>query len=285
MATLAPGTRALHSADRHNPDRQHFQSIWWADDGNCVVIAKKLFRTEVLGRRGHRKIFETESMGSFILQLYLHGFCTMERDSIISISIEELQAVAAAGPALGKLLFYYNPLFNRDDPSLLTMFTQCAGGRKRAPAARPLGPDMEEDRPRRRRRPEAQPPVGAAQEDNDTQPSATTSQRGAEKPGAAHLPHGDGEGSDGQPHPLSGEIRDSGGHHPPDCPLPWDPLGDVTSLSWSPRVAVNPPVSPSMSHHVRSLHQLIPIITTRVRSHQLFQCPNVGPSPCPPIGR
>ena len=31
---------------------------------------------------------------------------------------------------------------------------------------------------------------------------------------------------------------------PPDCPLPWDPLGDVTSLSWSARDAVNPSVSP-----------------------------------------
>uniref|UniRef100_A0A8C0FWV2 HSF-type DNA-binding domain-containing protein n=1 Tax=Bubo bubo TaxID=30461 RepID=A0A8C0FWV2_BUBBB len=29
---------------------QRFQSIWWGDDGNCIVIAKKLFRTEVLGR-------------------------------------------------------------------------------------------------------------------------------------------------------------------------------------------------------------------------------------------
>ncbi|XP_074750195.1 uncharacterized protein LOC141954493 [Strix uralensis] len=153
---------------------QHFQSIWWGDDGNCIVTAKELFQTEVLGRRGHHKIFETESMRGFILQLNLHGFCKMERDSIISISIEELQALAAAGPALGKLLFYHNPLFNRDDPNLLTMFTQSAGARKRAPAAPPLGPDMEEDRPRRQC-PEAQPAVGAAQEDNDTRTSATTS--------------------------------------------------------------------------------------------------------------
>ena len=80
-----------------------FQSIWWGDDGNCVVIAEKLFRKEVLGRRGPLKIFETESMRGFALQLNLHGFCKMEGDSLISASIKELQAVAAAGPALGKV--------------------------------------------------------------------------------------------------------------------------------------------------------------------------------------
>ncbi|NXT01872.1 HSFY1 protein, partial [Jacana jacana] len=80
-----------------------FQSIWWDDDGNCVVIAEKLFREEVLGRRGPLKIFETTSMRGFMFQLNLHGFCRMEGESFISISIKELQAVAAAGAALGKV--------------------------------------------------------------------------------------------------------------------------------------------------------------------------------------
>ncbi|NXE24320.1 HSFY1 protein, partial [Ardeotis kori] len=80
-----------------------FQSIWWGDNGNCIVIAEDLFRKEVLGRRGLLKIFETESMRGFILQLNLHGFCKMEGDSLVSISIKELQAVAAAGSALGKV--------------------------------------------------------------------------------------------------------------------------------------------------------------------------------------
>ncbi|NXU33382.1 HSFY1 protein, partial [Thalassarche chlororhynchos] len=80
-----------------------FQSIWWGDDGNCVVMAEKLFRKEVLGRRGPLKIFETESMRGFILQLNLHGFCKMEGASFVSASIEELRALAAAGSALGKV--------------------------------------------------------------------------------------------------------------------------------------------------------------------------------------
>ncbi|NXS42634.1 HSFY1 protein, partial [Balaeniceps rex] len=78
-----------------------FQSIWWGDDGNCIIITEKLFRKEVLGRRGPLRVFETKSMRGFILQLNLHGFCRMEGDSLIPASIEELQAVA--GSALGKV--------------------------------------------------------------------------------------------------------------------------------------------------------------------------------------
>ncbi|NXK74567.1 HSFY1 protein, partial [Amazona guildingii] len=81
----------------------HFKSVWWADDGNCIVIAEKLFRKEVLGRSGPQNIFETKSMRGFILQLNLHGFCKMERDSLMTISIKELQELAEAGPGLGKV--------------------------------------------------------------------------------------------------------------------------------------------------------------------------------------
>ncbi|NXF24588.1 HSFX1 protein, partial [Rhodinocichla rosea] len=83
---------------------QSFESIWWGNDGNCIVIGEKLFRKEVLGRRGAQKIFETESMRSFLLQLMFHGFRRMEGDSPLLTSIEELRAVAAAGSALGKVL-------------------------------------------------------------------------------------------------------------------------------------------------------------------------------------
>ncbi|NXU34068.1 HSFY1 protein, partial [Drymodes brunneopygia] len=83
---------------------QSFESIWWGNDGNCVVIGEKLFRKEVLGRRGPRKIFETESMRGFLLQLMFHGFRRMEGDSLLLTSTEELRAVAAAGAALEKVL-------------------------------------------------------------------------------------------------------------------------------------------------------------------------------------
>ncbi|NWV89834.1 HSFX1 protein, partial [Machaerirhynchus nigripectus] len=79
---------------------QSFESIWWGNNGNCNVIGEKLFRKEVLGRRGPRKIFETESMRGFLLQLM---FRRMEGDSPLLTSTEELRAVAAAGSVLGKV--------------------------------------------------------------------------------------------------------------------------------------------------------------------------------------
>ncbi|NWI54084.1 HSFY1 protein, partial [Calyptomena viridis] len=82
---------------------QSFESIWWGNDGNCVVIGEKLFRKEVLGRKGPWKIFETESMRAFLLQLMFHGFRRVEGGSPLLTSMEELQAVAAVGSALGKV--------------------------------------------------------------------------------------------------------------------------------------------------------------------------------------
>ncbi|NWS75731.1 HSFY1 protein, partial [Crotophaga sulcirostris] len=81
----------------------HFQSIWWGNNGNCIVIGEKLFRKEVLGRKGPLKIFENNSMTGFIIQLNIHGFREMEEESDISASVEELQAIAAAGSSLGKV--------------------------------------------------------------------------------------------------------------------------------------------------------------------------------------
>ena len=51
-----------------------FESIWWGDNGKCVVIHKLLFEDEVLARRGHLRIFEIESMKSFTHRLHLYGF-------------------------------------------------------------------------------------------------------------------------------------------------------------------------------------------------------------------
>ncbi|NWS86038.1 HSFX1 protein, partial [Toxostoma redivivum] len=83
---------------------QSFESIWWGNDGNCIVIGEKLFRKEVLGRRGAQNIFEMESMRGFLLQLMFHGFRRMEGDCPLLTSMEELRAIAAAGSALGKVL-------------------------------------------------------------------------------------------------------------------------------------------------------------------------------------
>ncbi|XP_019568222.2 heat shock transcription factor, X-linked member 3 [Rhinolophus sinicus] len=51
-----------------------FTSVCWNDDGDAVVIEKDLFQTEVLSRKGAERIFETDSLKSFIRLLNLYGF-------------------------------------------------------------------------------------------------------------------------------------------------------------------------------------------------------------------
>lgn len=55
-------------------ESSQFESIWWGDNGKCVVIHEELFKEEVLARRGHLRIFESETMESFHRQLHLYGF-------------------------------------------------------------------------------------------------------------------------------------------------------------------------------------------------------------------
>ncbi|OPJ89451.1 heat shock transcription factor, Y-linked [Patagioenas fasciata monilis] len=55
-------------------ESDRFESIWWGDNGKCVVINEDLFEEEVLARRGRLRIFESETMRSFTHQLHQHGF-------------------------------------------------------------------------------------------------------------------------------------------------------------------------------------------------------------------
>lgn len=75
-----------------------FQSVWWGDAGNCIVVAEGFLKN-----KGLLQIFETESMQMFICQPNVHAFSKMERDSLVSASSDKLQALAAAGCAFGKV--------------------------------------------------------------------------------------------------------------------------------------------------------------------------------------
>lgn len=51
-----------------------FQSVGWNDDGDAVVIEVDLFQREILSQTDPGRIFETDSLKSFIRQLRLYGF-------------------------------------------------------------------------------------------------------------------------------------------------------------------------------------------------------------------
>lgn len=49
-------------------------SVRWNDEGDTVIIEEDLFQREILHQRGPGRIFETDSLKSFIRQLNLYGF-------------------------------------------------------------------------------------------------------------------------------------------------------------------------------------------------------------------
>lgn len=73
-----------------------FQSIWWGDDENSIVIEETLFRTEVLGRTGPLHNLNIGCMKAFVRQLHLHGFFIVDSDLPTSASRAKFPAGGAA---------------------------------------------------------------------------------------------------------------------------------------------------------------------------------------------
>ncbi|NXL94384.1 HSFY1 protein, partial [Alectura lathami] len=126
-----------------------FQSIWWGDDGNSIVIAAKFFQKDVLARRGPLRIFEIDSMKTFIRQLHLHGFFIMEGHLTTSAPRDKFLGDEAEVSAFTDVLHYYNRYFKKDYPHLLRRGKQRVGAKRRAPAALSPGPDLKEGCQRR----------------------------------------------------------------------------------------------------------------------------------------
>ncbi|OWJ99711.1 hypothetical protein Celaphus_00009595, partial [Cervus elaphus hippelaphus] len=81
-----------------------FTSVCWINKGDMVVIEADLFQTEVLQGRGMDRIFETDSIKSFIHGPNLCGF----------------SKIHPLGLSLGKrMMIYHNSNFQRDKPLLL----------------------------------------------------------------------------------------------------------------------------------------------------------------------
>ncbi|XP_062941055.1 heat shock transcription factor, X-linked member 3-like [Cynocephalus volans] len=85
-----------------------FESVRWDDDGHTVIIEEDLFQREILRQRGADRIFETDSMKTFIRQMNRYGF-----------SKTRTKASSADSPGDKKIMLYSNPNFQRDQPGLL----------------------------------------------------------------------------------------------------------------------------------------------------------------------
>ncbi|NXC42403.1 HSFY1 protein, partial [Penelope pileata] len=100
-------------------ESNEFKTIWWGDGGKCIVMDEEMFKVEVLGGEGPLKVFQTESMKTFVRQLNLYGFTKLQGHLERSPSLPEFLAEEEAFAANRKLLFYFNPYFRRDCPQLL----------------------------------------------------------------------------------------------------------------------------------------------------------------------
>ncbi|XP_050757692.1 heat shock transcription factor, Y-linked-like [Gymnogyps californianus] len=128
-----------------------FESIWWGDNGKCVVIHERLFEEEVLARRGHLRIFEIESMKSFTHRLHLYGFTRKLPDFPKSGSRNDLLAEETAR----EFHYYYNPNFRRHFLHLLVKCKQSFDP-KNPPANTKFSPDPALHAHHRKRKPDVE---------------------------------------------------------------------------------------------------------------------------------
>ncbi|XP_052529546.1 heat shock transcription factor, Y-linked-like [Tympanuchus pallidicinctus] len=89
---------------RNIVDSDCFQSIWWGDDENTIVIEETLFKTEVLGRTGPLHNLSIGCMKAFVRQLHLHGFFIVDSDLPTAASRAKCPAGAAASVCIALLL-------------------------------------------------------------------------------------------------------------------------------------------------------------------------------------
>uniref|UniRef100_A0A8D2L2T5 HSF-type DNA-binding domain-containing protein n=1 Tax=Varanus komodoensis TaxID=61221 RepID=A0A8D2L2T5_VARKO len=167
-------------------ESDQFKSLWWDDDGNCVVIDEELFKKEVLERKGPLRIFETDCMKSFIRQLNLYGFSKMRQNFQRSASLVEFLAEEKAAYAFSKLQFYHNPNFKRGCPHLLARCKRRVGIKNTPPAAFSLDDDFSESCLKSRSRsPEGQSSLGSVSRENGflaTSPKDKMHKSGLRKP-------------------------------------------------------------------------------------------------------
>ncbi|POI22183.1 hypothetical protein CIB84_014070 [Bambusicola thoracicus] len=119
-----------------------------------------MFQIEVLGKKGSVRFFKTESMKSFICQLYVYGFTKTQCDSKTSASLPEFLAEEEAFAAHRKLLCYYNLHFRKDHPELLELCKHRVAQKRRAVAAPNPQEELNEGPPRSS--PDVQPMDGTA---------------------------------------------------------------------------------------------------------------------------
>ncbi|XP_070113527.1 heat shock transcription factor, X-linked member 4 [Equus caballus] len=87
-----------------------FTSVRWNDEGDTVIIEEDLFQREILHQRGPGRIFETDSLKSFIRQLNLYGFSKIRPND---------PSLHSSFSGNKRIMMYRNSKFQKDKPLLI----------------------------------------------------------------------------------------------------------------------------------------------------------------------
>ncbi|XP_044885827.1 heat shock transcription factor, Y-linked-like [Mauremys mutica] len=121
-------------------ESDEFKSIGWNDHGDCVIIDELCFQREILDRRGILRIFDTDSMKSFIRQLNLYGFSKIRKN----ITLPHFQA--EKNRTRTRILLYHNPYFRRGCPFLIQRMKRRVGIKSNE-QPNPISPNLKRRKP------------------------------------------------------------------------------------------------------------------------------------------
>uniref|UniRef100_A0A7N9C7E9 HSF-type DNA-binding domain-containing protein n=1 Tax=Macaca fascicularis TaxID=9541 RepID=A0A7N9C7E9_MACFA len=100
-------------------ESDQFKSVSWDENGTCIMINEELFKKEILERKHPYRIFQTDSIRSFVRQLNIYGFSKIRQNFQRSAFLPTFLAEEKESSVLTKLKCYYNPHFKRGCPQLL----------------------------------------------------------------------------------------------------------------------------------------------------------------------
>ncbi|XP_074057587.1 uncharacterized protein LOC141498369 [Macrotis lagotis] len=233
-------------------ESSQFRSIHWNENGNYVVIHDTLFREEVLGKRGSCRIFETDSIKSFIRQLNLYGFVKLHKD-LANWDCHDFSEEERDSPQTTKV--YCNPNFRRGNPHLLLKVKRRVGVKNacRRPNKRKASAQGNDHTPPSRpatRGKKHPAPATAFTSFSDATPSTSSSSRFGSKPDTCPA-----SSSYFSPSHESSSCSVSGLHSPPPLaslsvspPLVYmSPASSSPSLPSPPPAYTSPPISISDS--------------------------------------
>ncbi|NP_001412324.1 heat shock transcription factor, Y-linked isoform 5 [Pongo abelii] len=83
-------------------ESDQFKSISWAENGTCIVINEELFKKEILGKKAPYRIFQTDTIKSFLRQLNLYGFSKIQQNFQRSASLATFLAEEKESSVLSK---------------------------------------------------------------------------------------------------------------------------------------------------------------------------------------